>query len=127
MAPPNSTTLVIETPGAMDALGAIDTLGESLPGQAPAGALSFAGAQIGKSKLLRLLVRALGRIAEAEKAIVAKDAMIDSLKSMAMTDPLTGLLNRRGFEEHLRRITATAERHGQAGRWSTWTSTISSP
>ena len=115
MAPPNSTTLVIETPGAMDALGAIDTLGESLPGQAPAGALSFAGAQIGKSKLLRLLVRALGRIAEAEKAIVEKDAMIDRLKSMAMTDPLTGLLNRRGFEEHLRRITATAERHGQGG------------
>lgn len=115
MAPPNSTTLVIETPGAMDALGAIDTLGESLPGQAPAGALSFAGTQVGKSKLLRLLVRALGRIAEAEKAIVEKDAMIDSLKSMAMTDPLTGLLNRRGFEEHLRRITATAERHGQGG------------
>lgn len=109
MAPPNSTTLVIETPGAMDALGAIDALGESLPGQAPA------GARVGKSKLLRLLVRALGRIAEAEKVIVEKDAMIDRLKSMAMTDPLTGLLNRRGFEEHLRRITAAAERHGQGG------------
>ena len=115
MAPPNSTTLVIETPGAIGAPAAIDALGESLPGQGPAGALLLTGAPVGKSKLLRLLVRALGRIAEAEKAIAEKDAMIDRLKSMAMTDPLTGLLNRRGFEEHLRRITAAAERHGQGG------------
>ncbi len=115
MAPPNSTTLMIETPGAIGTLTAIDTLGESLPGPAPAGAPMFEGAHAGKSKLLRLLVRALGRIAEAEKTIAEKDAMIDDLKSMAMTDPLTGLLNRRGFEEHLRRITATAERHGQGG------------
>ena len=105
----------METPGAVDALGAIGALGESLPEQGPTGALTFAGARAGKSKLLRLLIRALGRIAEAEKAIAEKDAMIDRLKSMAMTDPLTGLLNRRGFEEQLRRITATAARHGQGG------------
>ena len=115
MAHPNSTTLAMETPGAVDALGAVGALGESLPEQGPAHALTFAGARAGKSKLLRLLIRALGRIAEAEKAIAEKDAMIDRLKSMAMTDPLTGLLNRRGFEEQLRRITATAARHGQGG------------
>ncbi len=115
MAPPNATTLVIDTPGTIESLGVAGRLGESLPGRAPAGVLPFAGAHFGKSKLLRLLIRALGRIAEAEKALVEKDAMIDRLKSMAMTDPLTGLLNRRGFEEHLRRITATAERHGQGG------------
>ncbi len=115
MAPPNATTLVIDSPAAIDALGTIDIPGESLPGQAPAGAPMFAGAQVGKSKLLRLLVRALGRIAETEKEIAEKDALIERLKSMAMTDPLTGLLNRRGFEEHLRRITAAAKRHGQGG------------
>lgn len=121
MAPPNATTLVIDTPGAPGTPGTIESLevagslAESVPGRAPAGVLPFAGAHFGRSKLLRLLIRALGRIAEAEKALVEKDAMIDRLKSMAMTDPLTGLLNRRGFEEHLRRITATAERHGQGG------------
>lgn len=115
MAPPNATTLVIDSPAAIEALGTIDIPGESLPGQAPAGAPTFAGAQVGKSKLLRLLVQALGRIAETEKEIAEKDALIERLKSMAMTDPLTGLLNRRGFEEHLRRITAAAKRHGQGG------------
>jgi diguanylate cyclase (GGDEF)-like protein len=99
----------------IDAPWVMDALGESSPEQTTAGSLMLSGANAGKSKLLRLLVRALNRVAEAEKAIVEKDEMIDRLKSMAMTDPLTGLLNRRGFEEHLRRITATAERHGQGG------------
>ena len=104
MAPPNSTTL------------AFDALGENLPAIARDGAMLAPGEHVGKSKLLRLLVRALKRVAEAEKAIDERDELIDRLKSMAMTDPLTGLLNRRGFEEHLRRITASAERHGQGGK-----------
>ncbi len=127
MAPQNSTTLAIDALGkidalgtidalgAIDALGTIDTLDENLSVQALAGVLTPRDGQVGKSKLLRLLVRAINRVAEVEKAIIAKDEMIDRLKSMALTDPLTGLLNRRGFEEQLRRITATAERHGQGG------------
>jgi diguanylate cyclase (GGDEF)-like protein len=35
------------------------------------------------------------------------------LEAVARTDPLTGLLNRRGFDEHVTRVAAHARRHGQ--------------
>lgn len=37
------------------------------------------------------------------------------LERMAMTDPLTGLLNRRGFEAELKRALAAARRYGETG------------
>ena len=37
------------------------------------------------------------------------------LERMAMTDPLTGLLNRRGFEAELKRSLAAARRYGETG------------
>lgn len=37
------------------------------------------------------------------------------LERMAMTDPLTGLLNRRGFEAELKRTLAAARRYGETG------------
>jgi diguanylate cyclase (GGDEF)-like protein len=40
---------------------------------------------------------------------------IEQLESMAVTDPLTGLLNRRGFEREMEKALATARRHRDIG------------
>ncbi len=75
------------------------------------------GAEVrsGKNRILRLLVRALNRLAEAEQALADRDEQIGHLRSLAMTDSLTGLMNRRGFEDYLRRVTASAERYDEQG------------
>lgn len=39
----------------------------------------------------------------------------EELRAMAERDPLTGVRNRRGFEEDARRLVAHAHRHGEAG------------
>lgn len=100
MAPPQVSTL------------AANDLGTRVPGRRPP---EDAEAALGDSKMLRLLVRALSRVAETEQIIAQKDALIDRLQSMAMNDALTNLLNRRGFEENLERVTAEADRYGQHG------------
>src|SRR5262249_10874522 len=41
------------------------------------------------------------RAEAAEQALAEKDAHIKKLESLADTDPLTGLMNRRGFEKFL--------------------------
>ncbi len=69
----------------------------------------------GKSHMLRTLIRAFNRIAEAEQTITQKNAEILRLESLALTDSLTGLMNRRGFVDQLCRITAAAERYDEAG------------
>jgi len=69
----------------------------------------------GTSRLLRLLVRALNRVAETEQQIQEKDRIIEQLRSMALTDCVTGLVNRRGFEDHVRRVVATAQRFDKRG------------
>ncbi|NQV80703.1 MAG: GGDEF domain-containing protein [Alphaproteobacteria bacterium] len=66
-------------------------------------------------RLMRLLVQALHRIAKSEQLLSEKDLMIASLKSQAMTDPLTELANRRAFEEQVRRAIAGASRFDEAG------------
>ena len=66
-------------------------------------------------RLMRLLVQALHKIAQSEQMLSQKDMMIAALKSQAMTDPLTGLANRRAFEEQVRRAVAGASRFDEAG------------
>lgn len=68
-----------------------------------------------RPRLMRLLVQALHRIAESEHLLTQKDEVIATLRSQAMTDPLTGLANRRAFEEHVRRAFARASRFDEAG------------
>ncbi len=68
-----------------------------------------------RPRLMRLLVQALHHIAENEHQLNQKDEIIAELKSQAMTDPLTGLANRRAFEEQVRRAIAGASRFDEAG------------
>jgi diguanylate cyclase (GGDEF)-like protein len=69
----------------------------------------------GTSRLLRLLVRALNRVAETEQKMQEKDRIIEQLRSMALTDCLTGLINRRGFEDQVKRAVAAAQRFDERG------------
>lgn len=58
-----------------------------------------------------LLDRALDLVAEAEQMMADQRARITYLESVALTDELTRLVNRRGFNESLARELATAKRH----------------
>jgi len=51
----------------------------------------------------------------AEETIRQQAERIDQLESLSVTDELTGLFNRRGFEAELRRTLARAERNGECG------------
>lgn len=52
---------------------------------------------------------------EAERLLVERSRRIRQLESLSITDELTGLLNRRGFQDILLRALADAERHGDVG------------
>lgn len=62
-----------------------------------------------------LLERALVLVAEAEQMLADQRARIAQLERLSMTDELTGLFNRRGFMNHLRRELSNARRHGRSG------------
>lgn len=62
-----------------------------------------------------LLERVFAYVADAEKRIAEQDRRIAYLQSLSMTDELTGLLNRRGFAEHIRRVLAASRRYGYEG------------
>jgi len=64
---------------------------------------------------LRLLERAIGMVANAERKIEDLEHHIENLESLSRTDFLTGIANRRGFDETLRRTLAAATRHGDSG------------
>lgn len=62
-----------------------------------------------------LLERALMYAAQAEQQIASQNERIEYLQSLSFTDELTGLFNRRGFMEQLRRTLASARRNGHSG------------
>lgn len=64
---------------------------------------------------LTLLERALRYAAEAEQRMADQRQRIAELESLSVTDPLTGLPNRRGFEAPLRQALARARRYGETG------------
>jgi len=64
---------------------------------------------------LQLLDDLLATAAEAEQSMALQRARIRYLESLSITDELTGLLNRRGFEQELSRALARARRAGETG------------
>ena len=62
-----------------------------------------------------LIERALRYAAEAEQRMADHMQRIVQLENLSSTDPLTGLLNRRGFENHLSLTLARARRYGETG------------
>lgn len=62
-----------------------------------------------------LIEKVLTFAAQAEQQIAEQRRRIAQLESLSATDELTGLLNRRGFEDFLRRTLAAANRHGESG------------
>ncbi|HEX9836830.1 MAG TPA: GGDEF domain-containing protein [Alphaproteobacteria bacterium] len=68
-----------------------------------------------KSELRSLLDRALAVAADAEARLAEQNARIAFLEGLSRTDELTGLLNRRGFEDELKRALARARRSGETG------------
>lgn len=62
-----------------------------------------------------LIEQVLGYAADAEQRIVAQTQRIAYLESLSATDELTGLANRRGFEQALGRVLASARRYDENG------------
>ncbi len=62
-----------------------------------------------------VVVKALEYAAEAEQRIAELNARVRTLESLAKTDELTGLLNRRGFYDVVRRELQTSSRHNETG------------
>jgi len=64
---------------------------------------------------LQLLDDVLTAAAEAEQTLALQRARIRYLESLSVTDEMTGLLNRRGFETELSRALARARRMNETG------------
>jgi diguanylate cyclase (GGDEF)-like protein len=62
-----------------------------------------------------LVEQALGAAEEVESFLAEQSARIAYLENLTLTDELTGLRNRRGFNEELRRTLAAANRYGDQG------------
>ena len=63
----------------------------------------------------RLIDRVLAYAASAEQHIAEQQSRIRELENLSTTDELTGLANRRGLNEHLQRVIASARRHKETG------------
>jgi len=64
---------------------------------------------------LKLLDEVLSAAAEAEQTLALQRARIRYLESLSVTDELTALLNRRGFELELSRALSRARRQNESG------------
>jgi diguanylate cyclase (GGDEF)-like protein len=73
------------------------------------------GVEPGEDRSRALLERALAVAAAAEERIAEQNRRIAFLEGLSRTDELTGLLNRRGFVEEMRRTLARARRSGESG------------
>jgi diguanylate cyclase (GGDEF)-like protein len=62
-----------------------------------------------------LMEQAVGLISDLQRQLGAQRDRIAYFESLATRDSLTGLLNRRGLDEQLRRILAEARRHDERG------------
>ena len=67
----------------------------------------------GDERQRALLERALLYAAETEQRMANQMERIALLENLSFNDPLTGLLNRRGFTDHLGMILARARRYGE--------------
>lgn len=63
----------------------------------------------------QLMQQALNYAVAAYQKLAVQSAEIDYLQSLSVTDPLTGLANRRGFDQEIERALALATRHGETG------------
>ncbi len=59
--------------------------------------------------------RMLAYAVETEQVLAEQQARIHYLETLSVTDELTGLLNRRGFNQAVERTLATAKRHQEKG------------
>lgn len=62
-----------------------------------------------------LMEQAVGLISDLQRQLGAQRERIAYFESLATRDSLTGLLNRRGLDEQLRRLLAAARRHDERG------------
>ncbi|MEO5335928.1 MAG: GGDEF domain-containing protein [Magnetospirillum sp. WYHS-4] len=66
-------------------------------------------------QLAQLADRALASAAEAEARLAEQMSRIVELERLALTDELTGILNRRGFQRELTHALAAARRYDEKG------------
>ena len=101
-----SASLTANDPELMDMIGVIASrLIENIPD-------AEAESDMRKDALLE---RALMYAAQAEQQIASQNERIEYLQGLSFTDELTGLFNRRGFSEQLKRTLASARRYGHTG------------
>lgn len=73
------------------------------------------GGEAGDERARALFERALAVAAAAEERIAEQNRRIAFLEGLSRTDELTGLMNRRGFIEELKKALARARRSGETG------------